>query len=307
MTMPLTIRDLRPEESEALGKLLVQAYSRLEGFPTPAQQRRYYAMLADIGSFTAKPGARVLVALSPAGELVGGVVYFGDMAHGSGGAATSVPNASGIRLLGVDPTFRRSGAGKALTQACIRLAQEQGHAQVILHTTQAMQVAWGLYERLGFERSPDLDFSQQDLQVVGFRLQLAGAGVPVLERFDHFHVYVVDRAAAERWYAEVLGFRRVPELEFWAPDQGPLTIGNASGSIHLALFERPAQASRSTIAFAATATQFLAWRAHLARLLGREVPAVDHTVSWSLYFADPDGNPFEITSYEHAAIAAQLA
>jgi hypothetical protein len=29
-------------------------------------------------------------------------------------------------------------------------------------------------------------------------------------------------------------------------------------------------------------------------------------VSWSLYFSDPDGNPFEITSYEHAALAPQL-
>jgi ribosomal protein S18 acetylase RimI-like enzyme len=89
-----------------------------------------------------------------------------------GGVATSVQHASGIRLLGVDPAFRGRGEGKALTLACIELARESGHSQVILHTTQAMQLAGGMYEKLGFVRSEDLDFSQQGLQVYGFRLAL---------------------------------------------------------------------------------------------------------------------------------------
>lgn len=175
MNPELTVRDLLPGESDALGRLLVEAYSKLDGFPTPAEQPKYYEMLANIGRFTGKPATRVLVAISPGGDLVGGVVYFGDMAeYGSGGTATSVRNASGIRLLGVDPRFRNTGAGRALTQACIELAREKAHSQVILHTTQAMRVAWGLYEKLGFERSGDLDFSQQGLPVFGFRLKLEG-------------------------------------------------------------------------------------------------------------------------------------
>jgi ribosomal protein S18 acetylase RimI-like enzyme len=173
MTAQLTIRDLRPAEFSALGQLMVEVYSNLEGFPTPTEQPRYYELLTNIGSFTGKPEARVLVAVSPEDELVGGAVYFGDMAeYGSGGTATQVKDASGIRLLGVHPKFRHVGAGKALTRACIQLAREKGHSQVILHTTQAMRIAWGLYERLGFKRSEDLDFLQQDLPVFGFRLQL---------------------------------------------------------------------------------------------------------------------------------------
>jgi GNAT superfamily N-acetyltransferase len=169
----LTIRDLEPGESEALGRLMVAVYSNLEGFPTPADQPAYYEMLAGIGRFAEKPDTRVLVAITAEGRLVGGIVYFGDMAHyGSGGSATTVKNASGIRLLGVDPAFRHSGAGKALAWACIDLARAKGHAQVVLHTTQAMRVAWGLYERLGFERSEDLDFLQQGFAVFGFRLAL---------------------------------------------------------------------------------------------------------------------------------------
>ena len=176
MDTRLFIRDLRPSEFDTLGQLMVRVYSSLPGFPTPDEQPGYYEMLAGIGRFTERPDVRVLVALTGDGELAGGVVYFGDMAqYGSGGSATSVPDASGIRLLGIDPASRGLGAGRALTQACIDLARERGHREVILHTTKAMQVAWGLYERLGFRRSEDLDFLQQGFPVFGFRLSLEPA------------------------------------------------------------------------------------------------------------------------------------
>lgn len=174
MTTALTLRDVLPEEEASLGQLMVRVYAQLEGFPTPEEQPDYYDLLAHIARFTERPGTRVLVAKTTGGDLAGGVVYFGDMAHyGSGGTATQERNASGIRLLGIDPKFRGLGAGRALTQACIDLARDKGHAQVILHTTQAMRLAWGLYERMGFRRSEDLDFLQQGLPVFGFRLALA--------------------------------------------------------------------------------------------------------------------------------------
>ena len=44
--------------------------------------------------------------------------------------------------------------------------------QVIIHTTKAMKVVWRMYEHLGFKRSPDLDFMQEELQAFGFRLIL---------------------------------------------------------------------------------------------------------------------------------------
>lgn len=173
MTTEFLIRDLRPAEFESLGRLMTDVYSKLEGFPTPTEQPHYYEMLANIGRLSEKPGARVLVAVRPGDELLGGIVYFSDMAqYGSGGVATSIKDASGIRLLGVAPNYRNLGAGKALARACLELARQAGHSQIILHTTQAMRVAWGLYERLGFVRSNDLDFSQQGLPVFGFKLRL---------------------------------------------------------------------------------------------------------------------------------------
>lgn len=176
LTADLKIREIRRGEYRALGQLMIDVYSSLEGFPRPDEQPDYYEMLADIGHFNEEPDTTVLVALSAEGELFGGVVYFGDMArYGSGGTAPEEKEASGIRLLAVDPAARGLGAGRSLTNACIKLAKDKGHSQVILHTTQAMKVAWGLYERLGFKRSPDLDFLQDNLPVFGFRLRLMEA------------------------------------------------------------------------------------------------------------------------------------
>ena len=175
MVKTLYVRELRKDEFAALGKLMVDVYSNLAGFPGPDKQPGYYDMLRNIGRFSEKKDARVLVAISADDELVGGIVYFGDMAeYGSGGTATTVKNASGIRLLGVSARARGMGAGKALARACIQLAKDKAHSHVVLHTTQPMQVAWSLYEKLGFERSKDLDFVQEGLPVFGFRLWLGG-------------------------------------------------------------------------------------------------------------------------------------
>jgi catechol-2,3-dioxygenase len=125
---------------------------------------------------------------------------------------------------------------------------------------------------------------------------------PQMKSIDHVHVSVVDRAAAEHWYEKVLGLSRVKDLEFWAPNGGPLTIQNHGGTVHLALFEGTPNERPSTVAFEVGAEEFGQWRAHLAKVLGVQLEAEDHTVSWSIYFNDPDGNPFEITTYEYEAV-----
>jgi catechol-2,3-dioxygenase len=129
---------------------------------------------------------------------------------------------------------------------------------------------------------------------------------PSLEKIDHIHIHVADRTAAEAWYREVLGLHRLPELVFWASDGGPLTVANAAGSVHLALFERARESNRSVIAFSVGADEFIAWQLHLQRALGAAPTLEDHTLSWSMYFSDPDGNPYEITSYEYEPLARRL-
>lgn len=172
MTNPYyTIRTAKAEEFEQIGDLMVTVYSALDGFPTPQEQPQYYEKLRHIGEFANKPKVDLLVAVSDSGEIGGAVVYFEDMSqYGSGGTAPLEKQASGFRLLAVDPEARGQGIGKLLTLACIQKAKESPNKQLIIHSTKAMQIAWAMYEKMGFKRSEDLDFMQGELQVYGFRL-----------------------------------------------------------------------------------------------------------------------------------------
>jgi len=162
-----------PEEFEETDKLLLKVYSQLEGFPKESEMPDYYKMLAKVGLLTENPETELLVAVSLSGEISGALVYIGNMKYyGSGGTATQEKNASGFRLLGVDPSTRGQGIGKLLIDECIRKAREKKQKQVIIHTTKSMQTAWKIYENMGFTRSTDLDFLQGNLEVFGFRFML---------------------------------------------------------------------------------------------------------------------------------------
>lgn len=118
-----------------------------------------------------------------------------------------------------------------------------------------------------------------------------------LEGFDHIHIHVSNRMESEKWYKSVLGLYRTEGLELWTRDSGPLMLQNQSGSIHLALFEsRPIQ--HTIVAFKTSATELLVCMKYLSSK-AIEVEPIDHDISWSLYFQDPDGNPYEITTYEY--------
>jgi catechol-2,3-dioxygenase len=130
---------------------------------------------------------------------------------------------------------------------------------------------------------------------------------PNVFAIDHVHVHVSDRGAAEAWYAQVLGFSRTKELEFWAMDGGPLTIQNMEGTVHIALFERNPTNTHSTIALKVNADEYMKWIDHLEQVLDEPPESEDHEISLSLYFKDLDGNPYEITTYEHAAVRRAIA
>lgn len=150
---------------------MVEVYSRLEGFPKPEEQPVYYNFLANVGNLVNKPGTEIIVAVSDDDKIKGAVVFFSDMQYyGSGGTATQEKNTAGFRLLAVDNSTRGEGIGKMLTLECINKTKEKNLSQLIIHSTKAMQTAWKMYERMGFVRSPDLDFSQGGLEVFGFRM-----------------------------------------------------------------------------------------------------------------------------------------
>ncbi|MFC4720960.1 GNAT family N-acetyltransferase [Geojedonia litorea] len=167
------IRNAQKEEFKQVGALLVKVYSNLHGFPKLDEQPNYYKMLENVGDLTNNPTTEIIVAVSKQNHIGGAVVYFNDMkSYGSGGTATKELNACGFRLLAVDDSTRGLGLGKQLTQYCINKGKESMRNTMVIHTTNAMKLAWGMYERLGFQRATDLDFMQGDLPVFGFRLKL---------------------------------------------------------------------------------------------------------------------------------------
>lgn len=128
---------------------------------------------------------------------------------------------------------------------------------------------------------------------------------PQFNGIDHVHLYVPRRDEAADWYQRVLGFRVVDKLLFWATPTGPLTLEDASGRVHLALFERPDAIASSALAFGADGEAFLHWHSHL-KSHGLDVRVSDHKVSWSLYFCDPWDNLHEISTFDHGTVAAEI-
>ncbi len=173
MKSELHIRNAKENEFQRIGKIMIEVYSALDGFPKQSDQPQYYDMLANIGEITRKPHTELIVAVNDKGEVVGAVVYFTDMSsYGSGGTATSEKNAAGFRLLAIDPAFQGRGVGRLLSQFCIDRTKELNIPRLLIHSTESMKIAWGLYERLGFQRYENLDFMQGNLEVFGFQMQL---------------------------------------------------------------------------------------------------------------------------------------
>ena len=121
---------------------------------------------------------------------------------------------------------------------------------------------------------------------------------PKLKNIDHIHIFVTDRQEALKWYRTVLGLKPVKNLLFWAKT-GPLTIGNEEGSVHIALFKGKPKKNRSVIAFNTTGKEFINWHNKIKNALGGNIEIEDHSVSFSIYFEDPYGNPYEIISYDY--------
>jgi catechol 2,3-dioxygenase-like lactoylglutathione lyase family enzyme len=133
-----------------------------------------------------------------------------------------------------------------------------------------------------------------------------------VEQIDHVHVYVSDQCEAAKWYESVLGLEIIKEYEDWAADGGPLTISSDGGGTSLALFKRVplnnSEIDRSkTVAFRVGGEGFITFLKSLPNnqvkdqsgkiITGSDI--VDHDRSFSIYFCDPYGNPYELTTYDY--------
>ena len=146
----MQIRLIHSDECEALGKITLTAYKNLDG---RASLGPYENELLDVAA--RQLDSEVYVAVDNDGTLVGGITYVPGPEHALGEFLD--PEGAGIRMLAVDPQYQRSGAGRALVEACIARARLQHRRRIILHSTPVMTSAQAIYKRLGFKLSPELD------------------------------------------------------------------------------------------------------------------------------------------------------
>jgi ribosomal protein S18 acetylase RimI-like enzyme len=156
-----TVREARPDELDAAGRLVADAYLAQGGID--ASDPEYLDEIRDARSRAAS--CPILVAVEEAsGALLGCVTYvpgpetpFSEMEQ---------DGEAGFRMLGVAPWAQRRGVGEALARACVDRARAKGRRGVAICTVEDGEHARRLYLRLGFARDEARDFEP----VPGIRL-----------------------------------------------------------------------------------------------------------------------------------------
>jgi GNAT superfamily N-acetyltransferase len=164
----LCLRDARPDELDAVARLLRDAYMEYRKDLPPEAWEGY---LADMMDVRGRLGEAELIVAEQDGELAGTVTLYPES---RGSPQDGWPMGwAGVRLLGVHPSWRGRGIGRALMDECTRRCRERGVRTIGLHTTVMMEVARGMYERMGFVRVPEYDFHPRPgVVVMAYRLNL---------------------------------------------------------------------------------------------------------------------------------------
>jgi ribosomal protein S18 acetylase RimI-like enzyme len=142
----------RPEDFGRIAELTAGVY-RDEGYAG----EEYLVQLADVAGRATR--AQLLVARQDGDhdvEVVGSVALVLD---GEFGEVLRSADEAGFRMLVVDPAARGLGVGERLVTACLDRARAAGKRRVVISTDPRMTAAHRLYERLGFTRLPERDWS----------------------------------------------------------------------------------------------------------------------------------------------------
>lgn len=144
---------LRPaDESElaAVGRLTAEVYVG-DGYMPDTDD--YVSVLSDAAVRAA--GAELWVAVDD-GVLLGTVTF---CPSGSSFREIGRAGEGEFRMLAVSPAARGRGVGRALVQLCLDRSRDLEYAGVRMSSLDAMTAAHRVYERLGFTRVPEDDWS----------------------------------------------------------------------------------------------------------------------------------------------------
>ena len=146
--MPLEIRHAQAAEFPRLADLCVAAYA-----PFVAGDHSYVAELRDVARRAAD--AELLVAAAD-GRALGTVTFVPD-----GGPLGQIarPHEAEFRMLAVEPSAHGRGVGTALLRRVLDDSRRHGRAGVVCSSLKEMRAAHRIYQRLGFGRAPQRDWS----------------------------------------------------------------------------------------------------------------------------------------------------
>jgi ribosomal protein S18 acetylase RimI-like enzyme len=169
------VRDARPDELAKVGEIRVAAYVA-DGFMSP--ESGYAPTLRALGL---DGNGTVLVAVAPEDDSqILGTVMLQPWPHA--GQVVAGRDEAEIRALAVIPEARGRGIADALLQAVIERAARQGVRHLVLLTQPEMLTAQRLYQRAGFRRLADRDWSPAPgMILLAYGLALTGgrqAGPP---------------------------------------------------------------------------------------------------------------------------------
>jgi ribosomal protein S18 acetylase RimI-like enzyme len=157
------IRPADARECDAIGALTVAAY---EPFllgphdPYADHLRDAHARFSEAELYVATDGDTLLGSVTLCRE-------------GSPWREISEADEGEFRMLAVTPEAQGRGAGSAMVQFCLDRFRESGASAVVLSTLVEMHGAHRIYERLGFERLPERDWSPvPDVQLLSYRKEL---------------------------------------------------------------------------------------------------------------------------------------
>jgi ribosomal protein S18 acetylase RimI-like enzyme len=145
----LVVRRATPSDLDAAGEVTVAAYAEF----TEGPDDRYVALLRDAARRDRE--AELWVAERD-GEVVGTVTI---ALPGSPWREIGADDEGEFRMLAVSPAARRQGVGEALTGLVMDRFRSLGFRGVALSSLAEMTSAHRVYERHGFRRAPDRDWS----------------------------------------------------------------------------------------------------------------------------------------------------
>ena len=148
----MEIRRAQPEELEEVGRLTAEVYVS-DGYLTEGDG--YVVELVDTPRRARE--AELWVAVDD-GQVLGSVTF---APVGSAYREIGRDDEGEFRMLAVSPEARGRGIGRALVERCVERSRELGYAGVRMSSMDVMTGAHRIYERLGFTRAPEDDWSPE--------------------------------------------------------------------------------------------------------------------------------------------------